>query len=423
MRRVTISLAALAIALAWTAVAGAQGGIEVRDSSARSEFPNGIVFTLNAASDAGFDEIRVVYQVAPDGVRTTAVPECSGGTVVSCTFELTASRRNVLVPGADVTYFWRLDSAGANEDTAARVIQYEDDRFDWKQLSDGTVTVFWYDGSEDEARAVLDAGSETLEEISALLQTTVEFPVKIRYYGSASDMQAAIISDNDEGVVTLGEVVYSDTAMVSADATPLDITRHEISHIVARQAVGSIFDVPDWLNEGLSVYAQAGPLRNQQQAVERAIESGDVLSVRSLSSASSGALSERVSLFYGQSWSLVSFLVDTYGGDELAELFRAFEQGSNDDDALEQVYGFDQDGLENAWRASVGLPPRTTPEPADVTDVDVVPTEAGDPADAVNGSDNGGDTPVVLIVAIALLTVLLAGGLAGAAFVLARRHS
>ena len=31
------------------------------------------------------------------------------------------------------------------------------------------------------------------------------------------------------------------------------------------------------------------------------------------------------------------------------------------DSALEQVYGFNVDGLETAWRASLGLPPRQIP--------------------------------------------------------------
>ncbi len=52
-----------------------------------------------------------------------------------------------------------------------------------------------------------------------------------------------------------------------------------------------------------------------------------------------------MNLFYGQSWSLVSFLIDTYGEDDFAQLFAEIKGGVTTDSALDTVYGFDQDGL------------------------------------------------------------------------------
>lgn len=420
--RATFFLAAMIPVLAWSFTAGAQSTIDVRDSSARSDFPDGIVFTLEAASDTGFDEVRLAYQVAPDGVRATAIPDCVGGTVVSCNFVLTAARENVLIPGAEVTYFWRLTVGEDTQDSASQTVTYEDDRFTWQEMSDGNVTIHWYSGSDEDARRVLAAGRESLDSISELLQTNIDFPVKIRYYASAEEMQPAIISDSVGGVVTLGEVVYSDTAMVSADSAPEEIARHEIAHIVVRQALKGPYDVPVWLNEGTAVFAQSQPLSGQSGALERAIESGQVLSVRSLSSASSGAQGSRVELFYGQSYSLVAFLVDTYGREKFAELFGIFKEGASTAEALEQAYGLDQDGLENAWRESVGLPPREvpTPEEEDLPLPAPTSTASGEKQNTMADADNGG-APVALIVGIAVLTVLFAGSLIGAGVFLARR--
>ena len=421
MRRiVTLLLMTLLAAFAWGEAAGAQETVDVRASDARSDFPNGIVFTLNAASDAGFDEIRLVYEIAPDGVPTSAVAECTGGNVVNCSFQLSASRRNLLIPAAQVTYFWRMTVSGVTEESDPQLVTYDDDRFDWQQVSDGNLTLWWYQGGEDEARRVLAAGRETLDGIGSLLQVSVDFPVRIIYYGSAQDMQAAIISDNSEGVITLGEVVYSDTAMVSADAAPEEIARHEVAHIVVRQAVAGPYGLPDWLNEGTAVFAQSQPLGNQSQALELAIQSGQVFSVRSLSSASSGSQAGTVSLFYGQSWSLVDFLIETYGEEKFAQLFQTFKEGARTGDALEQVYGFDQDGLENAWRESVGLPPRQEPTP-DTERVPSTPSSSPDP-DSESTSDGDDGVSVALIVAIAVLTALLAGGLVGAGVIVARRY-
>jgi hypothetical protein len=407
----------VALGLATPVIVVAQSGIEVHSSSAQSEFPQGISFHIEAESQTGFDSVEIAYRVAPDGVRATARPECVGTTLVNCTFLLPASRRNVLIPGAEVTYTWELIAGADTLETEPQVVTYEDSRFSWSSVTDGNLTVWWYAGGEENAQDLLAAARESLDTASALLDTTIDFPVKVWYYGSAQDMQQAIISENDEGVITLGEVAYSDTAMVAAGGSPRDIARHELAHIVVRHAVGSAYGVPDWLNEGLAVYAQEEPLDNQRAALDQAIASEDVFSVRSLSSASSGALADRVSLYYGQSWSLVNFLLETYGDQKFGDLFAAFAEGLNDDDALMRVYGLDQDGLENAWRESVGLPPRQVPEQE---------PEATAPAvDKQQTEDASGDASgasVLVVVAIAGMTVALAGSLVVLGVVLARRY-
>jgi len=417
VRRTLALLAALSLLMLGAGVAvRAQSAIEVTYSAAESSFPQGIVFTLDATAGGPIDDIRLVYEIAPDGVRTTAVPQCTDAPEVHCTFTFANSLRSPIIPGAEVTFVWRISAGGETVESTPQTVMYEDSRFDWKTMSDGNVTIWWYSGSEDDAGAVLQAGIESLTRNSALLKTQVTFPVKIFYYASAQAMQPAILSDNAEGVITLGEVVYSDTAMVAADAEPEDIARHEVAHIVVRQAVRGPYDgnVPAWLNEGLAVYSQSAPLGGQRRAIESGIESGDVISVRSMSSASSGALSDRVLLFYGESWSLVKFLLDGYGEEAFAQLFAEFKQGATTAQALQQAYGFDQDGLENAWRESVGLPPREPVTPQSSAQ----PT----PSPAKTGTSTSGGASTGLIVAIIVVTVALAGALAGAGILLARRY-
>ena len=420
MRRALALVAlALVLALGLTSTARAQGGIEVRANSAQGDFPAGITFTLELALDGDLEDVRLIYQIAPDGVRATAEPSCTGDAVVSCRFQLAGSGRALLIPGAEVTYTWSITAGGATLETDPQTVVYEDDRFDWRTVSDGNITL-WHYGDEGDARAVLAAARESLDGVSALLQTTVDFPVKVRYYESAEEMQQAIISDNAEGVVTLGEVFYSDTAMVSADSAPQDIARHEIAHIVVRQALSGPFDVPDWLNEGLAVYAQSQPLPGQREAIEDAIRTGQVMSVRSLSSASAGALGGRVFLYYGQSWSLVNFLIETYGEPKFADLFRAFDDGATTNEALEQVYGFNQDGLENAWRASVGLPPRQAPTPGSDTIDEPTQPATGNGDSASRDGDGGGSGALIAIIAV--LTALLVAAIVTTGALVARRY-
>jgi hypothetical protein len=45
------------------------------------------------------------------------------------------------------------------------------------------------------------------------------------------------------------------------------------------------------------------------------------------------------------------------------QLLDVFQQGSTYDQALEQVYGFDQDGLDTLWRHSLGIKTSLSLEP------------------------------------------------------------
>ena len=79
------------------------------------------------------------------------------------------------------------------------------------------------------------------------------------------------------------------------------------------------------------------------------IAENSLISVRSLASPFS-AFAGQTYLAYAQSYSLVEFLIDSYGQDKMYELLSTFKQGSNYDGALMKAYGFDMDGLDSLWR-------------------------------------------------------------------------
>ena len=67
--------------------------------------------------------------------------------------------------------------------------------------------------------------------------------------------------------------------------------------------------------------------------------------------------------FGGFGLSLVRYLRLSFGWDRMRQLLAVFKEGSTSDDALEQVYGFDSDGLDERWREYVGV--RQSSEPLD----------------------------------------------------------
>jgi hypothetical protein len=128
---------------------------------------------------------------------------------------------------------------------------------------------------------------------------------------------------------------------------------HELTHLVVRQATFSPYgQLPLWLDEGLATYNE-GPLDLFLQSyLEEAISKDELISVRSLCSPFS-AYSEKAYLSYAESYSLVDYLLDSYGHDKMLGLLTLLKEGRTYDEALTEVYGFDVDGLDASWRETL----------------------------------------------------------------------
>ena len=71
---------------------------------------------------------------------------------------------------------------------------------------------------------------------------------------------------------------------------------------------------------------------------------------------------EEILYIYAHGESVVTFMVLEYGEDKMAELMEALTKTFDIDQALLQVYGLDQYGLDSAWRRAIGLEPLPRPE-------------------------------------------------------------
>jgi hypothetical protein len=217
---------------------------------------------------------------------------------------------------------------------------------------------------------------------------------------------------------------------------------HELTHVlVGHLAFSCIGSVPTWLNEGIAVYGEGGPQPEAQQQLDAAIANDTLLSANVLS----GQFSERrdaADLSYGQSYSLVTFLIKTYGRDKLLLLFGALRDGMTIEGSLQKVYGFGLDAMEQRWRAAIGAKarvgsaqaPTPTARPTPVptyppinaapssaeASVPTMPTALPLPAQPATAAV-GGLAPFAAI--IGLVLVVLAGiGLGIAALLILRRR-
>ena len=339
-----------------------QPDFQVKVSDATLQFPESISFHLEIRGQRSIKTVDVefgtnhVFSCASTSYWT-ARTDLEPAKEVSVTWDWDMRRSGSIPPGAAIWWRWRVtDDQGQEFLTPRQETVFADARFDWQSHTDGNVTFHWYAGGDDFGRRVADgvrSGLETLE----LGRELVE-PITVFLYESSQDVQGAVLfAQSWTGGLAFGHhniiLITADTEELSRD---LPGVVHELAHLLVNEVTFNCFGgLPTWLNEGLAVYAEGKLPDFQRTALEEAIANEDLISLRSLNSSfpagHSGAF-----LSYALSYSLVDYLLDTHGWPKMQELLAVFSQGSTDEKAIQQVYGFDYDELEPAWRQSLGLP-------------------------------------------------------------------
>jgi len=366
-------LAALALAILLLAslsrIALAQEGITVTSNTYESHFAKKIVFRLEARSGSEIEKVVLLYRIGGEKVINRGYPDFTPAREVTAEYVMDVQRGEI-PPFAEIEYFWRIEDAAGNRlDTEPISFVYEDDRFRWQSLTQGKITLYWYDADKAFAQRLLDVALESLARLEEEVGVELEEPVKLVVYRSKADMLGALAPRGrvfESEVITLGTVVSKDTVLLHGTHRGVEKTiAHELTHVVVHLATENPYaGLPAWLDEGLAMYNEGELPAANRKALEKAIRENRLISVRSLTAPTGKP--EEINLFYGEAYSVVEFLLKTYGKEKMMELLAVFKEGADYDDALMRVYGFDQDGLDARWRESLGLPPRgaveATPE-------------------------------------------------------------
>lgn len=369
LMRVTLAFLGASVMASMAAPYPVDAEAEISGLSVENEFPDRLVFKATISADAELERVELHYQALPDGTDAIGRPEFSAGKTATVEFVLKTNDppRAYFPAGTTIRYFWEAeDASGAVARTEPETYLYLDTRFEWTPVEGERITIFYHSGSRSFAEKLAQIGDESLAATGQLLGTSVPFPVRVFLYTDPEEMKPALQRRSErfsELVTTGGTRVASDTVFVAKGfADTEDTLRHELAHIVTKVAgEGAFGDLPAWLDEGVAVFAQGEPGRGYQGAIEDAIDRDRVLSIHAIAvNADDPGL---VDLFYGQSWSLVTFLVEQHGQEKFAALFREFKSGATPDEALRTAYGFDSAGLENEWRHANGLAPRELASP------------------------------------------------------------
>jgi hypothetical protein len=341
-------------------------------------YPDQVTFRLQLDPDVTIADATLTYDLEQTScldVSTQVPVEVTGDTVE---WDWIMIRSGNPPPGATMWWEWTVvDDQGNSYTTPRQELTFSDDRFEWQTVSDGDVTVHWYRGDEV-GPMLLDAATEGLQLLEDDLGIKLQEDVQFYIYGSPEDMREAVLYIQDWA----GGVAFSEYNIILMGVPPSiaedwgrDTVRHELTHLVLGQYGSSCVggDRPSWLEEGLAMYAEGDPSETVTGDIESAVRENSFIPLRSLNGAFP-AHDAAASLAYSQSYSVVQFLREQYGEESIQELIHVLATGESYDGALEQVYGYNVDGLEQAWRSWVGVPPRFVPPTPTPFSAAAVPT-------------------------------------------------
>jgi hypothetical protein len=391
-RRLILSLVGLLVSL--SIVTGpqmtvARSGISASNDRAVIHFPEKVVFEVDLQSEAQIDEIVLEYgveQLTCGTVVAKAFPKFAPSQNVDASWEWEMKQSGSEPPGATIWWRWHATDADGNELlTDVQTTTWIDEVHHWEAVEGDSINLYWYAGNQAFAEELHAAAVDALAYIGENMGLKPDGPIDIYVYGSFANLRDAMYYEPG----WVGGQAYTDYNIVVVGIPPddadslewgRDVEAHELTHVlVHRFTFSCLFSLPTWLDEGLSEFVERGEegLGTDQADFEAAVADDTLFSVRALGG-SFPEDPEKANLAYVQSYTLVDFLIAEYGRDEIVDLLAALREGEAIDDALQEAYGFDQDGLEDAWREYIEAAPRVaegakpTPTPMPT----VVPTLA-----------------------------------------------
>ncbi|UCB42771.1 MAG: peptidase MA domain-containing protein [Dehalococcoidales bacterium] len=334
----------------------AEGGLRITNSSAQVQFPLTISFSVTAESGVDITDIRLHYKVlrhsfadvtAEIYLQFVSAPE------VEASWDWDMRRTGGLPPGASIQYWWTVkDASGDQVETGPFTLPFDDERFSWQRLTQGLVTMYWYSGEQAFAEELMLTIEDALDWLEADTGAILLEPIEIYLYANSQDLRGSMIFPQE----WTGGVAFTMYGRIAIGISPDNLEwgkgalAHELTHLVVHQMTLNPYGgLPTWLEEGLATRSEGSLAYYYVNALNQAIYNGSLISVQSISSPFS-AYADLAVLSYAESYSVVDYLVTTYGKDKMLELLETFRAGASYDGALMEVYGFDTNGLDQLWR-------------------------------------------------------------------------
>ncbi|MDA1256746.1 MAG: peptidase MA family metallohydrolase [Chloroflexi bacterium] len=372
--RLSITVAALALAI-FGLVAGADDraraqapSVDILSISAESRLPDGILFAADVMGDV--EEVSVRFSI--EGRRATQYDYLEFGEGVlsgpdtSAHAELfyrTDTLARYLPPGVVMEYRIEvLDSGGNLHESDPVKLILTDSRFEWDTVSRDGVTVYYHGPVSTRANSLLDASLQTIENMTPVLGIPDDgAPINVTMFNNIAEMVDATAARSgaiSRELITEGQAFSDENAVIvlGGSARATGTMSHELTHILLSRAVtGARVSIPTWLNEGLAEFGNIDPGLAYDRYLEWGIDTNRIAPLTSLDTFPGDP--DLIIVSYGHARDVVTFMVQTFGPDRMAEFLAEYNTSRRFDASMEAVYGFDRRTLDTMWRESVGAEP------------------------------------------------------------------
>lgn len=340
--------------------------ITIENNQATITFPERISFSASISSDSEIKEVVLEYgvnQLTCGKLVSKAFPDFEPGNNVDVEWTWEMKQSGSLVTGSRIWWRWVVtNESGQDQNTETQTIVWIDNSYNWKKITAPNINLYWYKGDNTFGADLLNTAKTSLSQLEDKFGLTPDSPIDIYIFASSDELVGSMYYQSDwTGGLASPE---NHIIMIGIPLNQLDWGRHAETHELAHILVGSytfscLSSIPRWLDEGIAMYSEGDWDTQSDNQFKQAVRDDEIFSVQILNS-SFPEDAAKANLAYSQSKSLVAFLIDNYDKDKILSLFAALRDGADIDSALKEIYGFDQDGLEDAWRASVGAKPRVS---------------------------------------------------------------
>lgn len=401
---------------------------DVQNDQVTFDFPETATFSATLKSSTEITSVVLEYgteQQTCGEVIAKAFPQFTPSNTVDAEWVWDMRQSGSLPPGASIWWRWHYtDSSGAEFVSEKQTATWLDDTHDWQNVSSGNLTIHYYGNDANFAQTMLDAGLEGLRRNKDQAGLVNDEEMNVYVYPNYQDMQDAVLYEPS----WTGGQAYSDFNIVIMGLSGSDSTWdkntviHELTHLlVGHFTFSCIGTLPGWIEEGLAMFSEGELDAGMQSVLDQAISNNTLITLRSLNGGFS-ELPDKANLSYSQSYSVIQFMIHNYGQQEMTDLLVALRDAKPIDEALMEVYGFDTDGLDAAWRESVGAAPLTvstqataqptatfvpTYVPVSGAPLAVTPTPLEVPTSSFTNTSERSGPPIWLTVALACFCLLM----------------
>ncbi len=281
MRRLTLGLIMLLLALLVGLPATAQSDVAMGQPTAEGDFGEPIRFSTTFVAPEAPDRVELLLHLpGEDSDRVDIAPVDELG---DDRYRATVFQGGHVVPNTQYEFRFRVlteDGAVIGPEASYRV---RDRRLDWQVLEGDRVNVWWHEGSRDFAQRAQAIGEAAIDEAAVLLGVTDIEPVDFIIYSDPRSFREAMGPATRENV---GGQAHPSIRTLFGLIEPRQIDSdwveelvvHELTHLVFDEAVANPYQYPPrWLNEGLAVYLSKGYDSGDRDQVEGAAGSDTII--------------------------------------------------------------------------------------------------------------------------------------------------